>query len=682
MSPTVSRGSLAPGSSLVVGRDAAANIVLDTPNVSRLHALIERASLEHWFVTDLGSRNGTWLNGHRLEAKERTAVLPDDDLRLGPHPIDLSRLALGVHAAGSGVHLDVRGLSRSVGRANHRVVDQVGFTAVPGEMVAIMGPSGAGKTSLLSTLAGSTPPSSGHVLLDGLSFYKHHELFRRAVGYVPQEDVMHRSLTAEEVLFFQGRLSFPPEITDDELRARVARTLDRLELDEVADQIVGDEVRRGLSGGQRKRLNVAMELLGEPALLLLDEPTSGLDARAAMGLIRQCRRLAAEGRTVLMTLHQPRVEAFALFDKVLLLAKGGKVAYFGPPGGVADYFATRTNLPASTAVNPADYALDALDPDEAKHRRSPSEWQQDYRRSKDREGNVTARRWAKSRKDARKQARERKPPKAGFLRQTAVLVRRQVRLTLRDRYGLAVQLAQAPIIGVLSVLLFGRARFDPRFFKDDITPALFVLVAAAVWFGCNNVCREIVGDRAVLARERRGALRPTAYLASKVVVGGVLVAAQVLALLAVLVPVLDLQGAGWALVGVPLLAGWCSMTMGLLISAVARTEVHAIGLVPLVILPQIMLSGVLLPVTGERASAASSLLSNLAPLRWAYGAMLQTEFAAETARGMATRSPIVTFWSRVGFATDQLSVNLLVLVGLSVVCVVCAWAVIRRSPVR
>ena len=675
---------LTPGSTLVVGRDQAADIVIDTPNVSRLHARIE-VTEAGYLITDLGSTNGTWHNGERIN--KPTLVDPGSDLRVGPHRLSLSeggRVAARQAGGVVGVRLDAHKLVREVGSASAplRVVDEVSFSILPGEMVAIMGPSGAGKTSVLTTVAGYTPPTKGHVLLDGMSLYKHYDVFRRAIGYVPQDDVMHRSLTVDEVLYYHAKINFPAEIEDAEIHGRIDLVLRQLDLERVRDSIVGDQIQRGLSGGQRKRLNVAIELMGQPSLLLLDEPTSGLDARSAMQLIRQCRGLASGGRTVVMTIHQPRREAFDLFDKILLLTTGGKVAYFGPVTGVKRYFGERSEVPPESARNPADYVLDALDPLDDALGRAPDLWKEDYLKSPQHERFVSSRMRKDQLKAARKAARRGRTALANPVRQTWDLLRRYAVLKWRDRNALAVQMAQAPVIAALAVLLFHKGRFRPLLLQDDITPTLFVVVAAAVWFGCSNVAREVVGERAIFRRERMGSLRPGPYLLSKILGQGALIAVQVLMLLAILIPAVPLNGDLTALVGVALLAGWSAMSLGLLVSTVARTELQAIQFVPLVILPQIMLSGILLPVTGDTATKMAVVLSKPVLLRWAYGAYLQVEYAAGTIRGGKADQPFVKFWDRVGFGDDVLRTDLIVMASLGLGCAILSWLILLRRDRR
>ncbi len=684
------RTDWAEGQVITVGRDATCDIVLDTPNVSRVHARLERTR-DGFKVQDLGSTNGTWVSGERISGVVQART--GDDIRVGPHRLDLSGGLQAIrsnaaHHGVTGVRLDATNLVRNVGDPARpiKVVDGVSFSILPGEMVAIMGPSGAGKTSVLTTIAGYTPPSGGTVSLDGLSLYRHYDVFRRAIGYVPQDDVMHRVLTVEEVLYYHGRIHFAPEYTDREIMSRIDTVLHQLDLSGVRNTLIGDENRRGLSGGQRKRVNVAMELLSQPSLLVLDEPTSGLDARSAYQLIRICRDLASEGRTVAMTIHQPRREAFELFDKLLLLAKGGKLAYFGATQGCRAYFMTTSTVPPETAENPADYALDVLDPLDPAQAQPAEHWEQAYARSPEHRRFIVARQKKEDLQHAKKVAKVTPARAAAPVQQLVTLVRRYALLKWRDRGALAVQMAQAPVIAALGVVLFWQGRFEPMFLKDDVTPSLFILAAGSVWFGCSNVAREIVGERAIYQRERMGSLRAGPYLLSKVLVQGGLIFAQVAILLLILAPAVGLQGSLLGLVGVPVLAGWASMCLGFLISAIARTELQSIQYVPLAILPQIMLSGVLLPVSGETATTAAGWLSKPALMRWAYGALLKVEYVAGNKHGQklwkkdgSDFSVMGTdFWKKSGFGTDELAVNVLVLSFIGLACGLATWRLLLR----
>jgi hypothetical protein len=247
-----------------------------------------------------------------------------------------------------------------------------------------------------------------------------------------------------------------------------------------------------------------------------------------------------------------------------------------------------------------------------------------------------------------------------------------------------VQLLQAPIIGVLAVLLFKDGRYWPMRLDDDVTPTLFVIVAAGVWFGCSNVAREIVGERSIYRRERMRRLRPGAYLLSKLIVNGTVIAMQLAILIGILVPFIGLEGGLLGLFAVPLVAGWAAMCLGLLVSAASNSEVTAIQVVPLIVLPQVMLSGILVAVGGPSSSTMASLLSQPVLLRWAYGAYLQVEFAAGTPRGDKSRNLVTggRYWEQVGFGDDSLLFDMGMMCGIGAVCVWLTWLILERRNRR
>jgi hypothetical protein len=220
--------------------------------------------------------------------------------------------------------------------------------------------------------------------------------------------------------------------------------------------------------------------------------------------------------------------------------------------------------------------------------------------------------------------------------------------------------------------------------EDDVTPTLFIIVAAAVWFGTSNVAREIVGERSIYRRERMRKLRPGAYLLAKLVVNGSVVAIQMLVLTGLLIPVIGLEGALLPLIGIPLIAGWSAMCLGLLVSTIAKSEVTAIQIVPLVVLPQVMLSGILVAVGGPASSTMATFLSQPVLLRWAYGAYLHVEFAEGTARGDKSHSLVTggRYWEQVGFGEDVLLFDVAMMCGIGTVCVLATWWILVRRNRR
>ena len=320
------------GNAMVLGRDPQCDHVLDYPMVSWRHARITRdgASL---FVEDLNSSNGTFVNGERI--RERTAVKPGDVVGLGSY-----RFLLGTDGNfrqrdyRGDLTVEARGIC--VDAVGRRLLEEVSLTIYPSEFVGLMGPSGAGKSTLMNVLNGYSPPRSGQVLINGRSLYRHFDEFRGLIGFVPQDDIIHSELTVREALFYSARLRLPKDFTNRDIHKRIDDVLAQLGLSGIDDVLIGSPTRKGISGGQRKRVNLAMELLTDPSVLFLDEPTSGLSSEDTLIVMQVLRKLADSGKTILLTIHQPSLEAFSKLDNVVVVGKdagssdAGRLAFYGP----------------------------------------------------------------------------------------------------------------------------------------------------------------------------------------------------------------------------------------------------------------------------------------------------------------------------------------------------------------
>jgi ABC-type multidrug transport system ATPase subunit len=219
------------------------------------------------------------------------------------------------------------------GSNRRRLLDPVSLTVYPSELVALMGPAGAGKTTLLKTLNGYTPPDEGSILFNGEDLYANQEQFRLQIGYVPQDEIMHPQLTVKEALYYTAKLR--TDLRDSEIETRVMQVLKDLNIDDIGDREIGSPERKVISGGQRKRVNIAMELLSDPSVLFLDEPTSGLSSHDAYHVMQLLRRLADSGKTIITTIHQPSIDIFKQFDSLIMVSrdkgdKAGMLVYFGP----------------------------------------------------------------------------------------------------------------------------------------------------------------------------------------------------------------------------------------------------------------------------------------------------------------------------------------------------------------
>ncbi len=649
---------------ITIGRDPASAIVIDHPTISWNHARVEVKN-DVTTIYDLRSSNGVFVNGQKVSS---ATVSVQDDVRLGSVPLKLKAGAIVAPRKYRGeIRLDARAVTRKLdaGAAAGKVIlDDVSLTVFPGEMVALMGPSGAGKTTLLEVLTGQRSPSAGTVLVNGNDLHAQRQTFADRIGYVPQEDVMHRDLTVFEVLHYAARLRLPNDLPDSAVRDHVERLLDRMGLAHIRDTLIGGENVRGVSGGQRKRVNIALELLTEPPLLFLDEPTSGLDATSTLEVLQVLRGLADEGKTIIMTIHQPRVEAFRLVDMLLLLAKGGKLAYFGPGApGAAEYFSARSPIKHKSDSNPADYALDALDPADASAGKPPTYWKDEYLKSEQHRAYVASRAADKDSAQIQPSATKSGRGPSPFS-QTMTLLHRTVRRKTRDTTALTLQALQPTIVGALLGWIFRATDIDWPLEKPtaesalssltaQLTPdmqaankihaVLFLVAATAFWLGCSNVARELVAERSVYRRERMSGLSTLAYLTSTFVVQAVIGLAQVLVLTALVwgtLPLGSSLAAGAAVAWLTLAVG---VGIGMLVSSVVKTEVTAISTLPLLLLPQLMLAGYL--QLYRDLSDGLRALSAMMPVRWAFSALVALEYEAT--------EPIYSLKDAIGFPEES-----------------------------
>ncbi|MCK6517903.1 FHA domain-containing protein [Myxococcota bacterium] len=606
---------------LLIGRALFTDLRLDAPTVSDQHAELRREGGE-WFLRDLNSAAGTWVNG-RL-ARGWIRLHQGDRVELGRFRLALDSLGAGSPTFtaldyGRELRLELRGVG--VSAPNGAVLlNDVQLAARPGELVMVLGPSGAGKSTLLRLLAGLSRPTTGRVTINGQDLQGRGGFFAPLIGWVPQQETLPEGLTAAEVLRFAARLRLPPEAVEE----RVTAVLDSLELGPVA----GVRVNSGLSGGQLRRLSIGVELLSDPGLLVLDEPCAGLDSRASLNVLRLCRRLADSGRPVVLSAHAPRPEALELADLAVVLAEGCLV-WAGPPGGAMRAFFTPAGRRPHPQATAADLAMDSLAPQDGAEQAEV--WAARFATTETYARYVAARLGPGEPSPSPSPAEPPRPTPARAFVQYVTLCRRSALQLTRSPADLALLAAQAPLVGALIVALFR----PPGFLwiegygvvlaaRDQLSPALFLLAAAAMWLGNNNAARELVRERASFRRERRAGLSAGAAICAKATVLGLASAVQALVLTlaaAALGPPIPTDppqlAAIWAVLT---LTGWSGVSLGLLISAAARSPFAAALMVPLAVLPQIMLGGLVasLPSLEPLARAAAD---TIVPLRSSFDAL-------------------------------------------------------------
>ena len=593
------------GDVLRIGRADGNDVVVDDLMVSRHHAELRSRDGGGFDIVDLDSLNGTYLNGSPVN---RAPVAQFDLIGVGHSEFRFADGRLEEYQNLDGVPVEARDLTVR-GRQGRVLVDDVSFSLPEGSMTAIAGPSGAGKSTLLAAISGQRPAQQGVVLYGGRDLYADYNELRLRIGVVPQDDVLHRELSLRRALEYAGRLRFPRDVTAEQRIERVDEVLAQLDLANCATSPIGQ-----LSGGERKRTNVAVELLTDPALLLLDEPLSGLDPGRARVLMRLLRRLADGGLEVVLVTHD--VSSLAFCDQVIMLAPGGVPAYVGPPGGVTGRFG-ETDL--------ADVFTDlaTASPD---HWRSASPVAGDLNRTSRATVPPAPGDLEMTTRGAVPFPPEPLPPqdlplpspvpprtsaRASFLRwwsQLLTLTTRYVDVLASDRRNAALLLLQAPVLGVLvlAALPAGELGAPPPSVVRLVSAAgivLFVILVGATWLGANNAIREIARELPMLRRDRAAGLSLSAYVASKALVLGTLTVVQAIVLVALATArqrgPTDGVVLGWAtgeLMVVVALAGLAAMALGLFLSAVAGSPERATSILPVVLILQLVLAaGVVLP---------------------------------------------------------------------------------------
>jgi ABC-type multidrug transport system ATPase subunit/ABC-type multidrug transport system permease subunit len=611
--------------SMEAGRDPNCDIPLDFPMVSWRHARLTRTPAG-MLVEDLHSRNGTYLDGVRVTGK--VLAKPGQEIGLGSVRFQLLESGeLAQRDYNGKVTIEAKEIVVHAPNGK-RLLDSVSLTVFPYELVALMGPAGAGKTTLLKALNGYTRPVEGTVLFRGQSLYDYYDLYRHMMGYVPQDDIVHPQLTVRQALYFSARLR--TDLTDAEIDARAQKVLYDLGIPDKIDTVIGSPEKKTLSGGQRKRVNIGLELITDTPVLFLDEPTSGLSSYDAESVVDLLKELAKTGKTILTTIHQPSLKVYKQFDDLIMVSrdrgeKPGALIYFGPafPDSIQFF-----NPPAAGAApeKPQELNPEMLfsGMNTAPESGRTETWRQRYMASRYRQEFVTNR----SGKQPADKNKAEKPRRQFGLSQWLALVKRNLIVRLRDRAQTAILLAQAPLFAALVALVVYPLHADN--FGDlaqKLPIAHFLMVVAALWFGCNNAARDIVGEWTIYKRERMVTLKLLPYIFSKLAVLLGLCIFQCGSMLAIVYLVCGLHSGFFSDFLVLLLSSLIGAALGLAISALSKTTESAIALLPVVLLPIIALGGGMRPI--YMMPKAGQVLSTIIPSRWAFEANLLHEAEAK-----------------------------------------------------
>jgi ABC-type multidrug transport system ATPase subunit len=603
--------------SVLLGRDPNANLVLDAPTVSRRHATIDADPNGGYRLVDL-STNGVFVNGQKVN---HSIYLSDNStIRIGPFVLLMQGDRLIVQDRGDRLRVDAVDISRIVGKDRKYLLNQVSLPLEPGQLVALVGGSGTGKSTLLRTLLGIEPISEGQVYLNGENLRQNFNMYRTQIGYVPQDDIVHRNLTVAQVLTFAAKLRLPP---DTDIESVLTQTLKDVELSDRRDTLV-----KNLSGGQRKRVSIAVELLADPKLFFLDEPTSGLDPGLDKKMMQMLQRLAhEENRTVVLVTHA--TANITLCDRVAFMGRGGNLCYFGPPPNAPTFFGVQQN-------DFAEIYNELEKPPEENNGTSIEEhccrWRSHFQNHTECQQYVSNQLIAQNQNTSNfSQTGNGASPspqavKPSIFKQLYVLLERDLRLVFADRFNFGLSLLTAPIgIALITLAISDR---NPLVASDEPDPTLaplalrvlFVFTCAAIWVGLSGSLQTIVREAAIYMRERLVNLGLFPYFVSKVTVLSFLAIVQTL-LIAIVVligfqsPEPDLFPWWLGLSITTLLTLITSGCLGLAISSFVYNETQANTALPLLLLPQIIFSGVLFDMEGPARLLSWFMLS-----RWSVGA--------------------------------------------------------------
>ena len=506
------------------------------------------------------------------------------------------------------------------------------FTLHNGELLAIMGGSGTGKTTLLSLLNGSLKPQEGSITINGhdISEPKAKDL----IGFVPQDDLLIEELTVYQNLWFTAKLCFEG-MPDEAIDRRVMKTLKDLGLDAAKDLKVGSAINKYISGGQRKRLNIALELIREPAVLFLDEPTSGLSSSDTEKVINLLKEQTLKGKLIVVNIHQPSSDVYKLFDRLWLLDKGGYPVFDGNPIDAITYFKEAANYadaetsacPMCGNVNP-EIVLNIIDEkvlnsngevsDERKMK--PQDWHELYLKGRD---------------EMPEPAVSTIPPsdqkKPGVLKQFAIFLHRNIRTKITNVQYLLITLLQAPLLAVVCAMLTRYAPPEGYSVMDNknLVSYFFMAVIVATFTGMSGSAEEIIKDRALLKRESFLHLSYSSYIWSKIVYMAGVSLIQTLLFIVIGNTIMGLHGlflTWWFILFVTALLA--NLT-GLLLSQCLNSVVAIYISIPMLLIPQILLCGLVVSfsdLTPKSTTGNVPLIGDLIPSRWSYEALAVTSF--------------------------------------------------------
>ncbi len=550
--------------SVTIGRNNDCDIIIESASVSRYHAVIEKSINDTYVLKDLGSRNGTFLNGNKI--KDSVLITVSDKIYVGRHQLSIQGKSkdLSEELAVTAIGIE------KVYPNGVKALKRMDISIPSKSLLAVMGPSGCGKSTLLKALNGDSPSTRGKVMLFGQELLTNYDYLKTQIGYVPQDDIVHQQLTVKQCLYFTAKLRLDNP-SEEKIHSKIDEILLNLNISHIKENLISE-----ISGGQRKRVSIAVELLTDPLILFLDEPTSPLDPQTVEDFLQILKRLSDQGTTVVMVTHKP--EDLIYMDEVIFMAEGGNVVYYGDSKKYKEYFKVDTAVSVFSEISG----------------KSSTYWVNKYL-------NPRPLTLINSQSIDIKSKSE-----TTLLKQYFWLTKRYFKIKTNDKINSLIMLIQAPIIAILICIIF----------KELSNAVLFMAAISTIWLGTQNAARKIVSEKAIFKRERMFNLNILPYFFSKISV----LSSFSLIQSGLFVFILYVGYAGSIVqLNEPINAFlWMSFLslastfLGLLLSSIVNTTEKAMTIVPLLLIPQIMLAGFVEKVN----NLGVELLSYLTLSRW------------------------------------------------------------------
>lgn len=626
---------------ITIGREQGCSITLPHISVSKCHAIIQRENGK-FFITDNNSTNGIIVNGKKISGKE--PLHEKDIIVITNTKLIFTSSAIFFCYYKNGISVDASNIviQRGKGKKSFITCNHVDLNIKPGELVAIIGGSGAGKSTILNCMCGYLKPSEGEVYINGVNLYQNFDVLKKLIGYVPQSDIVYDNLTLYDMLLYTAKLRLPKDVSVAEREAAISRAIETVELTEKRNSLI-----KALSGGQRKRASIAVELLSNPNLLFLDEPASGLDPGTERNLMQSLRGMANSGKTVILVTHSTL--QLKMCDKIVFMGKGGNLCFYGSYDEALKFFGV------SDIVDVYNMITD-----------KPMEWSEKYKKSATPAGTQ------------RKAEAGSAKSKTNRFKQLAVLCTRYIKLVTNDRQRLLLLLCQAPILALLISFVANGKQFD----QYEMTKSLlFALSCSGFWIGMLNAIQEICKERSILKREFMTGLSLSSYIASKILVLGCLCLIQSVLVTGVFALLVGVPSQGLVLPAflelllTTFLTAVSSAAMGLFVSSLFTNADRAMTVAPLLLMPQILFSGLIFKLEG-----ATKIISWLAVCRWSmegYGttANLNTLPLRLQEEGIPVPHEVETFYE---YTVGHMWASWGILVGFTVIFLILSRLILRK----